>query len=379
MLSSIETYIPTGDCNDCCMSCCCMGCTGLGYLFCVKKMRRSMRIKLFLLYLSILCVTFGVLTGTVFYGPYETNFTTTDMRLIKDRLSFIFCDGVSVDSNDGPSNTFSAYLLDSPPIIEKHINQTYKTETTSYIDDGSYINDQFYLLNGSIININICVDSIVQMYVIKGKSNFNYFINNGLWCEDCFEKRRIFYKHKRCVTASDFKFISYSVLDTDEYYIVYVSTDDSAWLTAMYSIGRTLYNVSNALDACSSVFYCEFSFDYKEPFLVIHTGDTYTLAQFPVVTSCTSRTWIYMVTFFVIPYSIGIIICVLIYRYCKDPDQTVLNIDSQASRLLRSRCVNFNFVNYQSTAIIGPPKYEEIYRTDRPPPYEEAIGFVHNN
>jgi hypothetical protein len=88
-----KTNISTGNGNDCCMSCCCMGCTGLGYLFCVKKMRRSMRVKLFLLYLSMLCVTFGVLTGTVFYGPYETNFTATDMRLIKDRLSFIFCDG----------------------------------------------------------------------------------------------------------------------------------------------------------------------------------------------------------------------------------------------------------------------------------------------
>jgi hypothetical protein len=150
----------------------------------------------------MLCVTFGVLTGTVFYGPYETNFTATDMRLIKDRLSFIFCDGVSVNSND-PSNTFSAYLLESPPIIEKHINQTYKTETTSFIDDGSYINHQFYLLNGSVIDINICVDRNVLVYVIKGKRNFNYFINNGLWCEDCFEKTGIFFKHTSCVTALD--------------------------------------------------------------------------------------------------------------------------------------------------------------------------------
>ena len=378
MLSSIETNISTGNGNDCCMSCCCMGCTGLGYLFCVKKMRRSMRVKLFLLYLSMLCVTFGVLTGTVFYGPYETNFTATDMRLIKDRLSFIFCDGVSVNIND-PSNTFSAYLLESPPIIERDINQTYKTETTSFIDDGSYINHQFYLLNGSVIGINICVDSNVQMYVIKGKRNFNYFINNGLWCEDCFEKTGFFFKITSCVTALDFKFISYSVLDTDEYYIVYLSTDDDTWLTAKYSIGRTLYNVSNALAAYSSVFHCEFSFDYEEPFLVIHTGDSYILEPFTVVTSCTSRTWIYMVTFLVIPYSIGIIICVLIYRYCKDPVQTVLNIESPASRLLRSRCINSNFVNYQSTAIIGPPKYEEIYRTDGPPTYEEAIGVVHNN
>jgi hypothetical protein len=95
--------------------------------------------------------------------------------------------------------------------------------------------------------INICVDSNVQMYVIKGKRNFNYFINNGLWCEDCFEKTGFFFKITSCVTALDFKFISYSVLDTDEYYIVYLSTDDDTWLIFAISINKYINNYSDGI------------------------------------------------------------------------------------------------------------------------------------
>lgn len=362
------------DCDDCCASCCCVGCSVLGYAICFKKMRRSIRIRLFMIYLNILCLTFGIITGAIFFGPYTTHFTSTDFRSIKDRLSFLFCEGVTITSVGDLRSSFSAYILDSEPMINETFLQSFTSEVTMYVHQEDYKYHSFYLLRGSVINVGVCADSFIQMNIIKGKHDLKEYIDNNFACDSCIKKTINVYQRK-CLRTSDFVEVLYNVSESDDYFIFYLSPLEDVWVTAKYHINRTIYDVSTARDAYSSVVQCEFSLDLKPQYIIVHLDNTGSMAQYNIMTDCKGRTWVYLSIFFVIPYLIGIFVCILIYKCCKDPDTSELT--GEISPSINSPLI-YNYPSYQSTEIIGPPKYEDIIRDEAPPPYSEAIGPIIN-
>lgn len=368
------------DCEDICVSCCCCWCTLFGYMFCCKKMSRNLRIRLVWIWMNVLCVVSGVLTGVVVFGPADYEFSPTDMRLIKEKSMGIFCDSVSIGTKQNGDefsySLFSAQLLGSKPEVNESNRQIFHEKKTFFLDVGEHKTYSFYLLAGSNIKFSSCGDSFVQLYIIKGKRNYRKWINGNMVCVECYmDELDIFSEsclhEKRAVYDLD-------VIDSDDYYFVYVNRVQETWITSQIHIDRTLYSSSNELNKCTGVITCSFDIEFwKQTWLTVHLGDSSDTNDPDPMTmhiTCNSRTWVYLLIFLLIPTIVCLFISVCIYKFCKDPRSDEIlsgfnNFPDERTPLLSDPRRN------PETGIIEPPKYEDIVRGDNfdPPPYDEAM------
>ena len=161
-------------CDGCCYACCCFGCSIIGILCCCKQMSRSTRMKLLFIYLQVIGVILGVVTGVVYFGPVSNRLEPTGMKYVFRHLSPVFCEGVAIESKmwDVTSpETFTAYLVDMKPEIDSNKRQTYNESITKYISKDTHAYQTFYLLEGSSVRLTLVTQSLSMLYVVQGRRN----------------------------------------------------------------------------------------------------------------------------------------------------------------------------------------------------------------
>lgn len=375
---NLDLYSADCDCDDC-ISSCCAGSYIVANGFCVNNMKRTAKIKLFFFLLTCVCVTLGIITGTNIFGPCYTNFVSMDMIWLTNGLSNTFCNEVTISSVGDRQAVFSAYLMESKPVVNSSLLKQWKAESVFFVSFSSNSYHKFRLLKGSILMLQTCSDGYAQVMIIKGDKVYTDFVDNNYMCDDCTEQTfDLSPKHCDAKQHNYFTHIKYQVTSSDNFYIVFRSSED-AWLTLFYNISRTLYDTTTAVSSLQSVMNGRLSLDLKQQYLIVQVEtDNYSLDQYEILTDCSPRTWIYLLIFFVVPHVLGICVTIMIYKLCKD-SASQMHLSQESNESLYGPVFQ-GYSNYGSTSILAPPKYADIVRDiqEKPPSYNEVFGSINH-
>ncbi|XP_060084059.1 uncharacterized protein LOC132563317 [Ylistrum balloti] len=360
--------------DDCCTACCCCCCSLWLYLFCCRSMKRTLRMKLLWVYMVVLGLTTGVVTGVVIFGSVQTEMAMSDMRVIDKKMSNVFCDSVDIES-DSFESKFDAFFMKNTPEILPDIQKPYNESYTQFVEQNSFVTKRFYLLTGSAVTLTGFVKSFTELNLIRGEDNYNNYVDSGKQCMDCVEDSWSLLEDRD-------NNIHIDIEDTDVYLFVFVSSIEDTWIDMRFSLLRTVYDTSNHLDVCMDTITCVFDYDItdsKTPVVILYAKASkkhhYDEGSIFIETSCVSRSWIFVLIFFGIPTFLSIVISIFIFRRCSDPQPEVTY---NAVRSNERTPLLWDTARAPAVVIL-PPKYEDIIGTDNDlPSYEEATTSTCN-
>lgn len=336
-------------------------------------MKRTTRVKLLWAYMMILGLITGIVTGVVIFGSVDTEMSLSDMRIVTKKLSPAFCDNVDIE-NQGYDSTFDAYFMKHKPDILPDIRETYNETYSQFIEKNYYAMKQFYLLAGSKVKITGTVDSYIELNLIQGRGNLNKYLDSGLECIDCILDSRSLFRYQ------DNNLLHFDIFSTEDYFFVFVSRIDDAWIDLRFSLRRTVYDTSQYLDQCTGETSCVFDYNMgnsETPVVLIHAkpshNDHFDENTITIRTSCVGRSWLFVLIFFGLPALLSIIISILIVYRCSEP-QPEPSV-TQRTRGPDERTPLLWDTVHSPAVVVLPPKYEDIFQADDSlPSYEEATG-----
>ncbi|KAK3590007.1 hypothetical protein CHS0354_035037 [Potamilus streckersoni] len=361
-----------------------LGCTGCGYIFCIEKMKRSTRIKVLWSWLIIITLTLSLILNYVIYGAKSFTASETDMRIVRDKISYIFCSGVEISSKD---YLFDAYLIEGELTIQEK-RETSQSFTYINLNLNEYKYFQFYFLSGSTVTLSHCSENNVTFYVITGKSNFKLWQENNL-CENCYIRKEYLLGRNDCnvlLNYSTFPEYSFNVSIEDSYFLIYANNPfQSTNVSIKCSLYRSVYDVSRASESHFSSLDWSFEIDKPDQNVVFMVKQLSQHLQYNpsenFTTRCICRVWIYVLIFGVGCILTGAISCTLIIGLCKEPDLYTNRIHfitySERTPLLSGTTPPPSYADVINT----PPKYEDVIpkKDNDLPSYQEAVLHVVKN
>ena len=294
---------------------------------------RAILVILGLIFIIGMGVGFGLRERNRPKSNIATNFYSPgDSRLMS--FSSFFCDSVRF-SVESEATGAAFFLVDSAPPLTDQNNFTINTNST--LEQNEYHFWQYHLYPNSRVSIDVCADCsrvFVDVYVIKGNTNFNK------WGDGPGEDHaRLF---QQVSTMCPMKIpLPYIVDEEDEYYFVVHNSFDriAIYYDLTLTVNRFEYQSplteinSTAIDHCtiSSGGNCAVDIPYG-------TGSQLALVvtdipenvdwgeNVDVKTSCSRRHWAYavvvLVPLFVVTVGISFIVLVVLYYWCCDCNKT---------------------------------------------------------
>ncbi|XP_033760505.1 uncharacterized protein LOC117342453 [Pecten maximus] len=373
---STNTYYRNGRRNDSegCLKCIVCVCRCIGICVCCKGQSHVGQILIFWAWLVVLFLITGLSVGLGRFGPTDTAVSPSDMIMMKRGIDPTFCGSVSVRTTL-PVNTY--LLPKAPQIASDRVN--YSFNKTTSISDDRYEYWGFYLIAGSDITVLTCADSFGDFYIVKGKHQFGQWKNDNY--DSANNERHIliggcsypFYSRTR---------VSYHISTTDEYYFVFANHGSSSiGLDLTFNLTRTIYDLGgNESLLCVSATSCTVdlsSSDSKQTIVVyVPPFDEF---DFDVTTACSALIYVYILIFFLIPFTIGSIFTVVVLH---------------RKRRTTSTPVNERREHHAFSTNTSPPQYQTMPRESerehklttpsygfqddgmavQPPSYEEAVA-----
>ena len=243
------------------------------------------------------------------YGPQDQVMTSQDQ--IPLAASTIYCDGVQIEdkSNNGFINLY--VFPQTPPLT---LWQTFTvSENFTIAPKGKSIYWSYYMNRGSQVNLSLCAEPSISLYVFKGKDNFD-----GYEDDDSYET---FYHNQYsgvCFNGTN-GLKSIRVSSRDEYYFLFkgdksVRSDVNMTL----SFNRTMYNISAMSGkTCHANPTCSLPLNYaSSQFTLLVTNDTLQSNEsISVHWSHSPRNWFYGVAF-VLPGGLLFVIFLAYLVHC---------------------------------------------------------------
>ena len=360
---------------------CCVSFTSVFKLIFCVNIKRSSRVKILWFWITSISITAGVLMSQVIFGPVTRIISPTDMRIVDSKVSTIFCESLVLDSQ---WTTFSAYLLPAKPDIVFNKLDRFEVRRNKFLHFGEYKYWNFYLLQQSEVTIKSCTDGTVYLYVIRGQRNLKRWLRYK-YCDNCYVEKQLI--NVACPSKTTYNF---KADVTDEYYFVYMNSNEKTWLTLQIILERSLYDTSNAKDSCAQSIWCSLNLNIESDQVIVYQisndDQKFDFDDITITTSCSPRRWIYLLLFLFLPFSLGIAFCSIVYIACKDPRTTGDVSDARTrarSRIARQYLTERTPLLWahapyivEPAVPICPPKYEDIvFENDTSPPsYEEAVG-----
>ncbi|XP_046563750.1 uncharacterized protein LOC124272592 [Haliotis rubra] len=308
--------------SDCCVDSICCIINIASILLCIRKMSRYLRIALLWIYVATAVITTGLLISINVLGTNKFQAAPTDMRKVQDQVNNAFCQSLTLNSSD----PFEAYTFDREPVVDpskiEQFNTSYFTSMTG--DTNTYWG--FYLLKGSKAVVVSSGDELISVFIIKGSSNLQAWIDNKGSCNGCYLASH--------VTSPTFTY-TLDVSQSDDYYFMYYSTSNYVIVVNVnVYITRTLYDVSSATSHCSyrpSDKPCSLDISLSPHMNVVyHNGGNGLHDRIDMWSTCKSRVWMYMIVFALIPALMTAPVTFLFWKYCKDDrSQENLAVDSE--------------------------------------------------
>ena len=207
--------------------------------------------------------------------------------------STIYCDGVQIEdkSNNGFINLY--VFPHTPPLT---LWQTLTvSENFTIAPKGKSIYWSYYMNRGSQLNLSLCAEPSISLYVFKGKDNFDGYEDDTQY--DTFYHNQY---SGVCFNGTNGK-ESIRVSSRDEYYFLFkgdksVRSDVNMTL----SFNRTMYNISAMSGkTCHANPTCSLPLNYaSSQFTLLVTNDTLQANEsISVHWSYSPRNWFYVVAF----------------------------------------------------------------------------------
>ncbi|XP_062507656.1 uncharacterized protein LOC134184069 [Corticium candelabrum] len=207
--------------------------------------------------------------------------------------STIFCDGVQIEdkSNNGFINLY--VFPHTPPLT---LWQTLTvSENFTIAPKGKSIYWSYYMNRGSQLNLSLCAEPSISLYVFKGKDNFD-----GYEDDDSYDT---FYHNQYsgvCLNGTN-GLKSIRVSSRDEYYFLFKGDKSvSSKVNMTLSFNRTMYNISAMSGkTCHANPTCSLPLNYaSSQFTLLVTNDTLQSSEsITVHLTCIPRNWFYGVAF----------------------------------------------------------------------------------
>ena len=253
----------------------------------------------------------GLVLGLYVFAPCNFVSSPGDQRNVMGRYDTSFCDAITLDS----SQQFNAYLLgDGPKILQS--NRSYNTfqMTNITMKPASFEMWNFYLLEGSMVQFEICNARQMEFFMLKGEDNYKKWENDPFNCECYMDHMSFTSGLPQCVnqTSTDDGTFTYnfttSIGDTDEYYLVFQNPSNlnPNEMNINLQINRSIYNVQeNVKDSCFSMSSCNFSLSFLSLESVVYISAEENLFNIDNRVSCNPTWAVYLTLFGGLPMIIG--------------------------------------------------------------------------
>ena len=347
--------------DDSGLECCCAICWLIGFLLCIKKMSPKTRIVLTWVWITAIALTSGFLVAENYFQDQTLSDSPWDMRQVK-RVSTPFCSSMSIAA----SSNIDVYLLSSSPRIVSDSSRKHVFQASSYIGDGRYEYWGFYLIEGSSVKVRVSSsETLLDFYVIKGKSNLNKWIDNSD-CSNC-------YRNFTEVLVGTYGYsVTFNFSETDQYYFLFANTyyvSAGAFVDVQFFLTRTYYDVTDGLHICTDSTSCKVDLSIGGSSNIIIQVPKESPDDLSVTVECDTRVYMYVLIFGMVPMFAGVCISLGIYKYSKRgatrATQRRGRSDSQVYTLSRDELNSVSNVNYG----LRPPSYVQ-----NPPTYEESVN-----
>ncbi|XP_048247242.1 uncharacterized protein LOC125377536 [Haliotis rufescens] len=273
-------------------------------------MSRYLRIALIWLYVATAVLTAGLLISLRVFGTNKFQAAPTDMRKVEHGVNNAFCQSLTLNSSD----PFEAYSFDGEPVVDPNKFEKFNTSYSMFLTGDTYEYWGFYFLKGSKAVVVSSGDADISVFIIKGNSNLQAWIDSRGECNGCY-----LVSHP---TSPDFTY-TLNVSQSDDYYLLYYSTSRYFLPVNSYVyIIRTLYDVSSVTSNCSyhpNGKPCSFDMSLNPQMNVVyHNGGNGTHDSIDMWAVCKSRVWMYVIVFAFIPALMASGVTILLWKYCKD-------------------------------------------------------------
>lgn len=369
-------------------------CGALAYVFCLKDsmgcLSRSMVAFLWLVVISLMC---NMVTRYVAFTDTSRVMTSADMRLMDQSVSTIFCtSNVVIGEPTGYSSEYISYLLPwKPPVIpNKYYNQTINYHSVVLAPD-TYKYYQFYFLKGSLVSLSFKVLSRrVTFMALKGENSFKQFQKSPNCGYEC-----TFYITARTSTDDQVRF-SFSAYENNEFYFVFVDGYENWRSGSEFSVDfqfqRTRYDLTYIKSSCAAGYgSCRYSLEFGSSEVVAVVIPESADSSIKITSSCKPRSLIYVIFFVLTPFSVVMLVTVIIYttsKVCRCASRrpvVLTDYDQDDSSPEYDIMPTFdNLTVTENTPLLNPtlPSYdqavserlaEDMLRADPPPSYHAAI------
>ncbi|KAK6185859.1 hypothetical protein SNE40_008004 [Patella caerulea] len=335
-------------------------------------MTRYKRTEILWMWISVLSVFIGLGIAVGAFGVNEFETAPMDMRIIDHKYSTIFCYTLSLQSEA----RFRAYRFTGDLRPRTRKRPFYKAEYTKYVDSGDYLYYNFYFLAGSSVSLISCSDHLVELYVIKGQGHFDQWKTNKN-CSGCYVASAPV-KVNGCFL--NYNNYSLSTNETDTYFFVFMNRKQSTWVTAKFGISRVFYDLAYTTQMCVNKLGCRIPVEYNtDQRIVYHMTPKTTKSTMRMSSTCEARLSIFLTIFALGPAIFGLLLSLVIYFACSDPEperilprrRGVNLIINRPPELLDEECTPLLWETISS----DPPQYDDINISascpERPPSYEE--------
>ena len=268
-------------------TCCKSYCNGIywffGSLLCFRK-DQSLLSKLGITWLWTIFIPLflGLMLGLYVFAPSSFMSSPGDERNVMGNYDSFFCDNISLKS----SRQFDAYLLgQSPNILQNNRSiNTFKLSNITVTPD-FFKMWNFYLLEGSTVQFQLCNTRNTQFFMFKGMSNYNKWQKNPTNCQ-CFMEYISYPRGSpECAKQSSStnntggnKFpynLTTIITDTDDYYLVFQNPSNlnPIELNINLQMNRSTCNVhDNVKERCLKQISCEFPLGFLSKESVVYVS-----------------------------------------------------------------------------------------------------------
>ena len=206
--------------------------------------------------------------------------------------STYFCEGVQAQDKYDYGFIYLYVFPHTPPLT---LWQKFNVKEEFTVASNNYKYWSFYMNHGSQVNVSLCAQPGIGLYVLKGKDNFDKWKK-----DDDYDSVSYSYYSGPCSNGIN-GFNPIRVRSGGEYYFVFESkTSVQSDINMTLAFNRTMYNVSAVSGKmCHANPTCSLPLSYASSqfTLIVTNGTVQSDENVDSQWACSSRDWFYGVTF----------------------------------------------------------------------------------
>lgn len=291
-------------------------------------------------------------------------------------VSSYFCESVQLEDRDAEGFVYLYVLPHPPPLTVWEAFNITQNEIS--IAPGDYQYWSYYMNAGSQVNVSVCAQPSIDLYVFKGESNFDDWKK-----DDSYSTFFHAYYRGSCSNNGRNGFNSLQMKSRDDYYFVFEADGSGRRdLDLTLSFNRSLYNLSGVSGtSCWANQKCSLSLDYASSnfVLIVANNSLQSDENVNIRWSCGPRNWFYGAVFGTLSVALFVIAVVAALCWCYGPPKCRCKCchkrKGERRGLLTSRSPHHEIQKGSTSIVTTTTTVADSLVDDEPPGYEEAAAM----